>query len=146
MAKIKKDSQFGFDTVHDRLRKAGADSWYQIDLPQELQYFTFQRMHLVYLYGGSFVSTMPDISDERFNRHGIDNFMFLTLEFNPHAPVIPGAPGLAFTDGEPGRVYRIFTPWKGDHTWGYMGDYECISTPPLTVEEFKIQKPEVSSP
>ena len=127
------------------MKIAGADSWYQIDLPDDVKYFTFQRMHLVRLYGGSFVSTFPEISPERWNNHGIDNFAFPNLEYNPHIPTIPGAPGLIFASCDPDirEVYRIFTPWKGDSTWGYMGDYEFIPTPSLTAAEYNFQEQRV---
>ncbi|KAK7695159.1 hypothetical protein QCA50_002349 [Cerrena zonata] len=100
-------------------------------------------MFFVRLYGGSFISTFPDISLDRVNLHGIDNLCFPNLELNPHAPVVPGAPGLFFecerVSGER-FVRRVFTPWKGDHTWGYMGNYEFIPVASLSPEEYSMQQ------
>lgn len=136
-----------FTTVLDRLKSVGADSVYQIDLPDEMKYFTFNRMFLVRLYGGSFISTFPNIGPERVNLHGIDNLCFPNLDLNPHAPVIPGAPGLFFECEPIGRgrfECRVFTPWKGNHTWGYMGDYEFIPVTSLSGDEYSMQSETVS--
>lgn len=146
LAKIKKNTQLEFATVLDRLESVGANEVYPIHRAEK--YITFSRMYLTYLYGGSFVSTFPRISEDRVNLHGIDNLGFPNLEFNPNAPVVPGAPGLLFTSrlnafGNKPWVSKVFIPWKGDHTWGYMGDYRFIPAPSLSAEEFAVQNPAV---
>ncbi|CAL1694781.1 unnamed protein product [Somion occarium] len=145
-AKVKKDSQLDFTTVLDRLKLIGTDV-YHIELPDEDKFFTFNRLHITTLFGGNFVSTFPKIDAERVNSHGIDNFAFLNLDFNPHAPMLPGAPGLCFVSRRAGfrkwdSYLRLFIPFKGDHKWCYMGNYMFLPGPSLSIEEYAMQRPQ----
>ncbi|KAI0951736.1 hypothetical protein AcV7_007751 [Taiwanofungus camphoratus] len=94
-AKIKKDSQFDYKFVTDRLRTVGL-AGLPIVLDDTTLRFTFSRYYISNLYGGSFVSTFPAISEEKYSTHGINDFMMLPVNNHPHAPLNPGDPGLYF--------------------------------------------------
>ncbi|KAI0081695.1 hypothetical protein K474DRAFT_1131071 [Panus rudis PR-1116 ss-1] len=148
-AKIKKDSQFDLQTVYDRLKTVGTEL-FPIDLDEETKYFGVRREFISNLYGGGWVATFPRIDPEKASLHGIDNFAFLNLDYNPHAPVVPGAPGLFTTLGGPASVYRdyrirdskwyrVFVSIQKDGLWTYMGNYLFSLAPSLTASEFAIQ-------
>ncbi|KAI0079548.1 hypothetical protein K474DRAFT_591135 [Panus rudis PR-1116 ss-1] len=148
-AKIKKDSQFDFQTVYDRLKLVGTEL-YPIDLDEDTKYFGVTRKFISRVYGGGMIPTFPNINPELLRMHGIDNFAFPSLDYNPHAPVVPGAPGLFMilggtasdygTHGEwDSEWYRVFVSYKKDAFWTYMGNYRFLLAPFLSVSEFAMQ-------
>ena len=107
---------------------------------------TFSRDYLKDTYGGSTIKTFPEIAQKHFNRHGLRDFMFLNLDFNPFAPQIPGSPGLFFeceTNITRRRVQRVFTRLAVNE-WQPEGLYDVIPCLSLTKVEWQAQKPAVS--
>ncbi|KAH9913061.1 uncharacterized protein B0H18DRAFT_825355, partial [Fomitopsis serialis] len=146
IAKIKKDSQFTWKTVADRMKVVGLDP-YRIDLDEPTLRFMFNRYYLHNLYGGSFVDTFPHPAPQKAQVHLLSDFMCLVLELNPHAPVNPGDPGLFFgtrrADGEGDferSIFRVFVRVQDKPAlWGYMGQYRMYVSESLTSDEFALQ-------
>lgn len=87
--------------------------------------------------------TFPDIREEKLQEHGMDDFMYLPLDFQPEAPEVPGFPGLWLNiggdnsemDADPQRVFtRITTTPRA--LWQYQGQYEIKLAKQLTQEEW----------
>ncbi|TFK85872.1 hypothetical protein K466DRAFT_493914, partial [Polyporus arcularius HHB13444] len=109
------------------------------------------RYYISNLYGGSTQTTFPKISDYRVAWHGLADWAFLTLEFNPHAPTRPGHSGLFFSprkawDGWHGtqRPLRTFVR-LAESKWVYMGQYKFEPGISLTSDEWKKQRDKVRS-
>lgn len=101
------------------------------------------------LYGGSFVDTFPHPEPARMRIHGLDDFMCLRLDYNPHAPMNPGDPGLLFTYRSTNKFakYAARVNWLFVRTqaspalWHYMGQYRMYASELLTQGEFASQPP-----
>ncbi|RDX48530.1 hypothetical protein OH76DRAFT_660464 [Lentinus brumalis] len=96
-AKVKKESQFSDEFLLGALGWEGLTHRYPISLPKKISEYGFSRYYISNLYGGSTQTTFPKISDYRVAWHGLADWAFLTLEFNPHAPTRPGHSGLFFS-------------------------------------------------
>ncbi|KAH9912707.1 uncharacterized protein B0H18DRAFT_1126883 [Fomitopsis serialis] len=146
IAKIKKDSQFTWRVVADRISVVGLER-YPTGLDEETLKFIFNRHYLHHLYGGSFVDTFPRPEQLKVQFHGLADFMCLRLDYNPHAPVNPGDPGLLFTYRSADRlrncaggVNRVFVRIQASPAlWQYMGQYRLYQSEPLTKGEFASQ-------
>jgi len=146
IAKIKKDSQFTWRVVADRISVVGLER-YPTGLDEETLRFIFNRHYLHHLYGGSFVDTFPRPIRLKVQFHGLDDFMCLRLDYNPHAPVNPGDPGLLFTYRSADRLgkcaaglNRVFVRIQASPAlWQYMGQYRLYQSEPLTKAEFSSQ-------
>lgn len=86
------------------------------------------------------------------DKHGLDNWMYPNLLWNPSGPEIPGFPGLFFrADGIDGpgmlneTIYRVIVRLKSGPLWQYVGQYKRIGAPSLTKEEWQIQSVQVSN-
>lgn len=141
-AKIKKDSQFDYKFVTDRLRTVGL-AGLPIVLDDTTLRFTFSRYYISNLYGGSFVSTFPAISEEKYSTHGINDFMMSPVNNHPHAPLNPGDPGLYFSPlsdywhwPEIQRVFVMIRPGE----WLHVGFYKMYPSEPLTALEWGKQE------
>ncbi|GBE79009.1 hypothetical protein SCP_0202060 [Sparassis crispa] len=145
--KIKKDSKFSYEFVRDRLKAVGFDI-YPIPLDLESTKLMFPRLYISQLYGGSFVNTFPKISEERLALHGIDDFMCLHTDYNPHAPTTAGSNGLFFTrQRAEGAWYRPH-PMRvlvlcAEGRWRYVGQYALFPSESLTTDEFSTQTDKV---
>ena len=140
-AKIKRNFAFDYETVCDRLRAIGATEKFPIKLDEATQHHTFHRYYISGLYGGGTVDTFPRVDKEKARVHGIDNFCFPCLDFNPHAPVNPGDPGLFFEAGlvdRPLPNMRTFVRLSAGK-WLYCGTYQFIPSQSLTPQEFQRQ-------
>ena len=88
----------------------------------------------------------PQPSAKMLKNQGIDDLGFFNLLYNPHAPQVPGASGLAYscndTSGEL-RSRRVFVRLSNDK-WLYVGRYTFTAAPSLTVAEYKLTSPKVS--
>ncbi|TFY56077.1 hypothetical protein EVJ58_g7860 [Rhodofomes roseus] len=148
--KIKKDSQFSWRIVTDRIRAVGLER-HPIQLNDTTLSFMFNRHYLHDLYGGSFVDTFPRPERRKVHFHKLDDFMCLRLDYNPHAPVNPGDPGLLFTYRSADRLRkyatglnRLFVRTQASPAlWQYMGQYRLYQSECLTKDEFISQSPVV---
>ncbi|THH02224.1 hypothetical protein EW026_g616 [Hermanssonia centrifuga] len=139
---------------------------YQIPLDEEYTTFMFRREYISHLYGGNTQAMLPDIAPDKIALHGVNDFMMITLDFNPHAPVNPGDPGLFYRvikarkwsrctardllaaeqneeEEEKGKEHtpeRLFVRIC-NNLWMYMGMYQLIPIDSLSTEEYCLQSP-----
>ncbi|KAF5372045.1 hypothetical protein D9615_008076 [Tricholomella constricta] len=144
--KKKEGRGLSMDTVRDRLLPIGLDP-YPISLERSIQDVTITRKFLSAHYGGNTQATFPTIRRALLNEHGLDDFMYPNLDFNPHAPEMPGAPGLFFAaDGEAAHdwpeIERVITRIR-QGIWQYQGQYKMTPAPSLTKAEWACQKSKV---
>ncbi|KNZ76868.1 hypothetical protein J132_07054 [Termitomyces sp. J132] len=143
--KVKKDQAcvLTAGTVRDRLQQIGLDP-FPIALPKSITDATFQRDFLSRHYGGNMRATFPIIRRDMIAATGLDDFMYINLRYNPHAPEMPGAPGLWYTVGQGRRIARAH-PWTKEQRvmsrlvtgiWQYQGQYALIPADSLTKEEW----------
>ncbi|KAF8905775.1 hypothetical protein CPB84DRAFT_1676233 [Gymnopilus junonius] len=134
------------DTIRDRLKPIGLDL-YDITLDRASQEVWVTREFMSATYGGSMQATCPSIGKKLLARHGLNDFCYLNLDYQPQAPQIPGAPGLFYSTESGGD-------WKGDqrvltrvrpNEWQYMGMYAIKTCKSLTKEEWASQPPKVRS-
>ena len=119
--------------------------WYHVDLDRNSRYHTFPRQFISGMYGGSAQTTFPKIDQDKVAVHGIGNFSFPRLEYNPHAPKHPGAPGLHFrarVDDPPVGDHRVFVGIDAGK-WLYCGTYRYVPAQPLTPQDFQDQSAKV---
>ncbi|EKM58941.1 uncharacterized protein PHACADRAFT_180986 [Phanerochaete carnosa HHB-10118-sp] len=142
-AKVKKNLTFSDRILYRRLRQIGFEI-YPIE-DNVNKFFLFSRYYFSNRFGGSFVETFPTISAQKVREHGLDDWAFPSLEFNPHAPQVPGAPGLIYEPGgsvlncEPNkRTCRMFVRLDAGK-WLYVGMYTFVGAEPLTPQEFADQ-------
>ncbi|KIJ50967.1 hypothetical protein M422DRAFT_65583 [Sphaerobolus stellatus SS14] len=93
--KILSGSALSPESVNHRLDAIGLDP-YPVTLPDSIRLSTVSRDWMSYTFGGSSQGMYPPIDKSRFT-HGIDNFCYLTYDYNPVAPKRPGYPGLQFS-------------------------------------------------
>ncbi|KAG6900120.1 hypothetical protein C0993_002655 [Termitomyces sp. T159_Od127] len=152
--KVKKLKGFGLslDTVRDRLLAVGLDP-YPITLEKEIQDVMVKRRFISSLYGGDTQSTLPHIGKHFLDAHGLDDFMYPNLDLNPHAPEMPGSPGLFFgANGEDATTWndghgpevpmRVITRIRPG-IWQYQGQYVLSPAQSLTREEWAVQSSKV---
>ena len=138
-----KNLTLGVDTVFERITAIGHEL-YPIILEKAISDISFSREFISHIYGGNTQQTFPQIKRERLASHGLNDFMFPNLSFNPHAPQLPGSPGLFFTTGDsdnPGEwptVQRVISRIKSGE-WLYVGQYKLAPVAPLTKEEWATQ-------
>ncbi|KAF8164763.1 hypothetical protein B0H34DRAFT_210332 [Crassisporium funariophilum] len=142
--KKKQNMEFDRDTVRERLQVVGLDL-FPITLDKGSVDVMVSRDFMSGTYGGSMQATCPSIGRERFAEHGMNDFVYLHLDYQPMAPQVPGAPGLFFStsggndwDG----IQRVFTRITSN-TWQYMGMYSIKHSPSLTEEEWAVQTQKV---
>lgn len=91
-------------------------------------------------------ATYPEPNSAKAAIHGIKHFLCLVLQYNPHAPVCPGNPGMSMSsESTIGRswdgVQRVVVRVR-DSTpalWQYMGQYRVYSSESLTTTEYMSQ-------
>lgn len=138
-AKVKKDLTFSDRILYRRIQKIGLELYPVEDSVNK--YFLFSRYYFSNRYGGSFVATFPTLSAAKLKEHGIDDWAFPSLEYNPHAPQVPGAPGLFYTPNGHARTtfdHRVFVRLDGGK-WLYVGMYTFAPSDSLTPDEFSSQ-------
>jgi hypothetical protein len=141
-----KNLAMSMDSVHLRLRDIGYDL-YPIPLAKDIQDVTVTRQFISCHYGGNTQATFPSIKQSFLDKHGLNDFMYPNLEYNPHAPEVPGAPGLFFgaiggPAGEWDDEQRVICRIKQSE-WQYQGQYVFAPVESLTKEEWCSQKTSV---
>ena len=137
----------GDEFLLDALTWEGINYKYPIPLSKELAEFKFKRAYISHLYGGNTQATFPEPSVEKVEWHGLNDWIFLSLDFNPHAPTRPEHSGLFFS--EEGRatetqhtIERTFVLVESGN-WVYMGQYKMEPGISLSTDLWKRQKPAV---
>ncbi len=143
--KVKAEMQLSDEVLLDALSWEGLNHRYPIPVPPEIAEFPFRRDYISSLYGGNTQDLYPKIGKEHLEWHGLEDWAFLSLAYNPHVPTRPGYSGLSFGGGwrRGERVERVFVG-IGPCKWVYMGQYKVKIGKPLTTTAFKAQKPIVS--
>ena len=117
---------------------------FDLELPQDILDATTTRDFTTRTWGGSRLATFPKIGKEF--THGLDDFMYISLLYAPHAPRWPGSPGLIFKFKDDGqewpKIMRLIVRLR-DNAWQYMGQYKLTAAPPLTPEEWNAQSHKV---
>jgi len=94
-------------------------------------------------------ATFPHIGEEKFDQHGMDDFMYLHLDYHPFAPQTPGGCGLWFSTEEEDPesdfegLKRVFTRDSKSAIWQYMGQYKVKGAQSLTLDEWLKQSDKV---
>lgn len=142
---------FDLDTVNRRLSVLGPEPQYEIQLDDRIKFTSVPRRFLSETWGGNMQKTFPQIRQDMLDIHGLDDWMYPNLLWNPSAPEIPGFPGLFFwADGIDGpgaadeKIYRVIVRLKSGPSWQYIGQYKRIGAPSLTKEEWQLQTVQVS--
>jgi hypothetical protein len=142
--------EFDIKTVNKRLDVLGDARYYNVSLEDDLKFQTFPRQFFSSQYGGNGVATFPTIAKEFLDIHGLDDWMFPNLQWNPHGPEIPGYAGLFFeVEGvinprnDSDSVYRVIVRLHKGPQWQYVGQYVLINVPSLTSDEWKAQSLQV---
>ena len=145
--KTKANMRLHEDTTLDRLKPIGLEL-YDITLPRAQMEVTVSRDFMASVYGGSMQATRPKIGKEKLATHPFRNFVYLHMDYQPHAPQVPGAPGLFIGT-------RVGTDWEGpqkvfvrlaSNTYQYEGEYDVRYSTPFTLAEWTNQKYEVYFP
>lgn len=149
--KIKKEALLDDDGMAYRLRALGPNGLdpYPINIEDDIKWSTVTREWVSKKYGGNPQAGCPTINTKKF-KHGIEDMTFMTYDFNPNAPRVPGTPGLSFGfwGGEGERftiraIMRTHRPNGLPPQWLYMGQYDSIPTYPLTKDEWNAQSSNV---
>lgn len=130
------------EVIMDRLEVLNIKT-YNVDLPQEFLDYRVSRKFLSNVYGGGSQVTFPEPAQKFVDKHGIRQYMCLSLQdHQPGAPQHSGAPGL-FYDTEPDCItdyspLPVFTrvETKPVCLWQFMGYYEPYPSRPLSKEEW----------
>ena len=129
-----------------RLEPIGLEP-YEIDLPRAEVNHMVRRDFMSTVYGGSMQATCPDIAQEKLEQHGMNDFMYLKLDYHPFAPQTPGGCGLFFSTQEevPGDLglKRVFTRDLRKPHWQYMGQYDVKTAASLSLNEWLDQSVKV---
>ncbi|TBU48768.1 hypothetical protein BD309DRAFT_997395 [Dichomitus squalens] len=144
-AKVKKELLFNDEFLLDALTWEGINHKYPIPLPKEIAECRLRREYISHLYGGNPLATTPEHGKDMLAWHGLNDWLFLTLDFNPHAPTKPGHSGLFFTSyGAPSwpGIQRTFVRVVSGR-WVYMGQYTMEPGVSLSAEAWKQQKTSV---
>lgn len=137
--------EFNHAVVWERLKVIGTE-WFAFELAEATRNQPFSRYYISSLYGGGTRAAFPVVKKEKADIHGINNFCFVNLELNPHAPQHPGAPGLYFRTYTAAEAItedkRLFVRLDSDK-WLYCGTYRFFPSAPLTAVEFQNQTAKV---
>lgn len=134
------------DVVERRFESQGGLRQFPIDLPLAQLDMLVSRKFLAAVYGGNTQETFPSIGQEKYAQHGMDDFMYLHIDYHPWAPQIPGRPGLWFSTGNSERQpfeARVLTRDLKLAMWQYIGQYDVRPAAPLTREEWINQSDKV---
>lgn len=135
------------DALLDALTWEGINHRHPIPVARDIAEYGFDRKYISHLYGGNNQELSPSPAKEKLNWHGLNDWLFLRPDYNPHAPTCPGRSGLYFSSRsrhniwqEPQRTFVQFKPSQ----WVYMGQYDVKPRGTLTTDAWKGQKAPVS--
>ena len=154
--KIKKGPKalpnFDLNTIDRRLEVLGpaGERDFAVNIPNEIKFTAVPRQFFSCIWGGNPQETFPIIGAKFLEKHGLNDFMYPNLLWNPHGPQIPGCAGLFFEPNgldSPGEdspyVHRVIVRLPEGPTWLYVGNYQQISSPALTKDEWLMQAQKV---
>ncbi|KAJ8519173.1 hypothetical protein ONZ45_g3838 [Pleurotus djamor] len=138
----KNDNALTLYSVTSRL-KAISEEIFPVTLDPSIRDVAVSRNFMKDHYGGSTQSTYPTIGEAFLAKHGMNDFMYPKLEFNPHAPQSPGAPGLLYRPlpapaYEWEKIQRLFIGLAANQ-WLYVGQFKLTPAPDLSKEEWLAQ-------
>jgi len=140
------DMTLGTAVLLKRLEPIGLEP-YDIDLSRAEINHMVTRNFMSAEYGGSSQATLPVIAQEKLEKHGMNDFMYLKLDYHPFAPQTPGGCGLFFSTAEEVPVdvglKRVFTRDLRKSEWQYMGQYDVRTTASLSLAEWLDQSEKV---
>lgn len=142
------------DTINDRLEaKLGPVDQRDFDvtdIDNEVKFKSAPRQFFSNTWGGNSQETFPSIGKEFLRKHGLDDFMYPNLLWNPHGPEMPGAAAIFFSPNglaprkeDSGEQHRVIVRLKEGPIWLYVGQYILLWSPPLTREEWLMQERKV---
>ena len=124
----------------------GINYKYPVPLPKEVAEYRLHRGYISHLYGGNTQETGPTPAADKLEWHGLADWIFLTLDLNPHAPTRPGHSGLFFksykADRDWDEIRRTFIR-VAPGRWVYMGQYKYEAGVSLTTDTWEQQRPGV---
>ncbi|KAA1477495.1 hypothetical protein DENSPDRAFT_844664 [Dentipellis sp. KUC8613] len=121
---------------------------FPITLNPVLSHVPVSRGFMSAVYGGNGVETFPAIGKDQIEEHGLDSFVYMSLDFNPAAPHGPGHPGLWFNtepftfDGTSKGPWRMFVRLRAN-AWLYVGQYIFFVMEDLSQEGWLLLPEEV---
>jgi len=135
------------EVVEKRFAPLGGLKAFVINLSLAELDMMVSRLFMASVYGGNSQETFPSIGQEKLAQHGMNDFMYLHLDYQPCAPQIPGRPGLWFDTekGDEPFVARVLTRDLRCAMWQYVGQYDVRPAVSLTREEWLNQKNKVRS-
>ncbi|KAI0368405.1 hypothetical protein BV20DRAFT_998653, partial [Pilatotrama ljubarskyi] len=131
------------EALLDALTWEGMNYRYPIPVPPEIANYPLRRDYISNLYGGNIQETAPRPRKDLLEWHGLDDWFFLSLDYNPHAPQKPGFSGLFFGGNHSGvHVERTFVRMAPGR-WVYMGQYRVEPGKALSREAWHTLTPNV---
>jgi hypothetical protein len=126
------------DVVEKRFEPLGGIRGYTINLSLAELDMMVSRLFMASVYGGNSQETFPSIGQEKLARHGMDDFMYVHIDYQPCGPQIPGRPGLWFSTNSDSApfVARVLTRDLKCALWQYVGQYDVRPAASLTKEEW----------
>ncbi|KIM80619.1 hypothetical protein PILCRDRAFT_822359 [Piloderma croceum F 1598] len=144
--------EFKLDTINERLDILGPAGQHNFDVPIEdiVKCTAVPRRFFSSTWGGNPQETFPSISDKFLKKHGLNDFMYPNLLWNPHGPQVAGCAGLFFEpngldtpNDDSTDIHRVIVRLPEGPIWLYVGQYQLIASPSLTKEEWLLQAQKV---
>ncbi|TFK24238.1 hypothetical protein FA15DRAFT_549690, partial [Coprinopsis marcescibilis] len=117
---------------------------FSVNLEDDILHTVVPRKFISNTYGGSTQTTLPTIGGDHEMRDRFNNFMCLTKDFQPCAPLMPGRVGI-WLNGSNNDIHRrgtmrvISRVTKNPSRWVYQGQYRLYLSKPLTKDEWTMQ-------
>ena len=146
--KVKKEPILDDEELLDALTWEGINHRYPIPVSRNIAEYTFSREYIANLYGGNIQQVFPRSKQDKLDVHCLDDWFFIRLDYNPHAPARPGRSGLYLCSDNgidflptPRRTFIRFS----DSHWMYMGQYRVKPRGVLASSRWTELKPRVST-
>ncbi|TFY58421.1 hypothetical protein EVG20_g8158 [Dentipellis fragilis] len=147
---IKKGIDFDAETTRSRIDAIGRTP-FPVTLDPALRDVSVSRAYMSTMYGGSSQRTFPSIGTEKLEKHGLNDFCYISLMYNPVGPREAGHPGLWFDTrpfnltGAGKDAKRMFVRLRAN-AWLYVGQYQFSASPGLSQTEWLLQSTQVCLP